>query len=56
MWCSMEEAAQILGVSVKTIRRRIADGTLVAKRFGPRILRVDRTSVQAAGVRVGGGY
>lgn len=35
------DAAAYLGCNPKTIRRRIADGTLTAYRFGPRMLRVD---------------
>ena len=35
------EAAARIGVNTKTIRRRIADGSLVGYRFGPRLIRVD---------------
>ncbi|MEO6820936.1 MAG: excisionase family DNA-binding protein [Candidatus Nanopelagicales bacterium] len=31
-----------MGVSVKTVRRRIADGTIRAYRIGPRLIRVER--------------
>lgn len=55
-WVTMEQTALILNVSAKTVRRRIADGTLKAKRFGPRLLRVELSSVRAAGVAVGGGH
>lgn len=34
------EAAEILNQSVKTVRRRISDGTLPAYRIGPRLIRV----------------
>ncbi|WP_166390344.1 helix-turn-helix transcriptional regulator [Nocardioides ochotonae] len=44
---SLREAAAELGVSVDTIRRRIADGTLPAERIGPRLLRVRRSDVEA---------
>ncbi|WP_099332963.1 helix-turn-helix domain-containing protein [Actinomyces minihominis] len=37
---SLAEAAAALGVSVKTIRRRIADGTVHGYRVG-RLIRVD---------------
>ena len=37
---SLQDAAAELGVSVKTMRRRIADGTLHAYRVG-RLIRVD---------------
>ena len=38
---SIQVGADYIGVSQKTIRRRIADGTLTGYRFGPRVLRVD---------------
>lgn len=44
---SIREAADLLGVSVDTIRRRIADGSLPAERVGPRLLRVDPADVKA---------
>lgn len=42
---TMEEAARLLGVSVKTIRRRIADGSITAYKYGPRLIRVDMRSL-----------
>ena len=44
---SIEAAAQYADVSPKTIRRRIADGTVPAYRFG-RLLRVDLNELDAA--------
>lgn len=38
---SIADAAHLTGVSDKTIRRRIADGSLSAYRMGPRLIRVD---------------
>lgn len=38
---TLTEAGQTLGVSPRTIRRRIADGTLRGYRIGPRLIRVD---------------
>ncbi len=35
------EAGYYAGTSARTIRRRIADGTLTGYRFGPRMIRVD---------------
>jgi excisionase family DNA binding protein len=40
-WGTVDQAATLLGVSTKTIRRRIADGSVDARRFGPRLIRVD---------------
>jgi len=41
-------AAEYFGVHVKTVRRRIDDGTLTAYRFGPRQIRVDLNEMDAA--------
>jgi excisionase family DNA binding protein len=46
-WASLAEAAAYLGVDVRTLRRRIADGSLPAYRFGPRQIRVDLNDVDA---------
>lgn len=48
-WGSIEEAARYLGVSNRTIRRRITDGTIKAQKFGPRLIRVDMTSIDENG-------
>lgn len=42
---SLAEAAEQFGVSVKTIRRRIADGTVHGYRVG-RLIRVDLNELQ----------
>ena len=39
-WLSLQQAAAIYGVSVDTLRRRIAHGQLPASRFGSRLIRV----------------
>jgi excisionase family DNA binding protein len=39
-WLSLQQAAAIYGVSVDTLRRRIAAGKLPASRFGVRLIRV----------------
>lgn len=44
---SITETAEFLGVSTKTVRRYIADGKLSAVRMGPRLIRVDKSSIQA---------
>jgi excisionase family DNA binding protein len=48
-WGTLTEAAKYWGCSEKTIRRRISDGTLDARRIGPRMLRVNITDVVALG-------
>ncbi|HLK73625.1 MAG TPA: excisionase family DNA-binding protein [Streptosporangiaceae bacterium] len=42
---SIASAAEALDVSERTIRRRIADGSLRAYRVGPRLIKVDRAEV-----------
>jgi excisionase family DNA binding protein len=44
---SLVEAAERLGVSTKTLRRRIADGSLTAYRLGPHLIRLDPAEVDA---------
>ncbi|WP_173842274.1 excisionase family DNA-binding protein [Mycobacterium terramassiliense] len=44
---TIQRAAEYLDVTDKTIRRRIADGTLKAYRVGPRLIRIDRESLLA---------
>ena len=39
-YVTITQAAEILNQSVKTVRRRISDGTLPAYRIGPRLIRV----------------
>ena len=42
---SIDDTAEYCGVSTKTIRRRIADGTITGFTLGPRLLRVDLNEV-----------
>ena len=44
---SIEQAASYTGLSTKTLRRRIADGTLTGYRAGPKLVRVDLNEVDA---------
>ena len=46
------EAAEILGISTRTIRRRIADGSLPAYRVGPQLIRLDLNDVQRLARRI----
>lgn len=45
---SPAQAAELVGVSTDTIRRRIADGTLPARRFGPRLIKISREDLGLA--------
>lgn len=40
-------AASYASVAPKTIRRRVADGTINGYRFGPRVLRIDLNELDA---------
>jgi excisionase family DNA binding protein len=37
-WLSMAETADVLGLSVRTVRRRVASGELPSRRSGRRVL------------------
>lgn len=47
-YLSVAEFAQLSGVHPRTVRRRIADGTIRAYRFGPRVIRIDPADLDAA--------
>jgi excisionase family DNA binding protein len=49
VWPTIQQAAALLQTSTKTIRRRIADGTLDARRFGPRLIRINPASLETLG-------
>ena len=48
VYLSLEEAAESMAVSVKTIRRWIAAGTLPAYRCGTRAIRIRLEDLEAA--------
>lgn len=50
---SIQQAADWLGVDPKTIRRYIAQGRLSAVRVGPRLIRIERESLQALAKPIG---
>ena len=47
-YASLSDAAEYIGVNEKTVRRRIADGTLIGYRLGGRLLRVDLNELDQA--------
>ena len=49
---SIDQAARLVDVSSRTIRRRIADGSLAGYRFGPRVIRVDLDEVESLLTRI----
>jgi excisionase family DNA binding protein len=46
---TVQEAADLLKVSTKTIRRYITQGLIQAERIGPRLIRVNLTSLDQLG-------
>jgi len=46
-YISIQAAAAYAGLAEKTIRRRVADGTLTGYRMGTRIIRVDLVEIDA---------
>lgn len=51
---SLSQAAERTGLSIRTLRRRIAAGHLVAYRSGPRLIRLDPDDVDRLLVRLPG--
>ncbi|SIR56189.1 helix-turn-helix domain-containing protein [Microbacterium sp. RURRCA19A] len=47
-WASIQTVAEYLDVSDDTIRRMIARGDIPARRFGPRLIRIDMNLLEAA--------
>ena len=43
---SIEQAAEVLGVHPRTVRRYISRGILIGYRVGPRLVKVDLTDVE----------
>jgi excisionase family DNA binding protein len=51
---TLKQAAEFIGVDVKTVRPWIAQGRLTAYRVGPRLIRVDRASILKLASPIGG--
>jgi excisionase family DNA binding protein len=57
-WGTVNDAADYLGLSTRTIRRWIADGVIAAYRVGPAMIRIDLNELDELPQRVaaaGGG-
>ena len=52
IYVSLAEAAKSLSVSVKTVRRLIADGVIAGYRVGPKSLRVKVDDLENVGKRI----
>lgn len=48
VYVSLDEAAQIMSLSTRTIRRRISDGTIPAYQCGTRPIRIRLDELEAA--------
>ncbi len=48
VYLSLGEAAEVMSLSVKTIRRRIADGTIPAYQCGRRPIRIRLDDLESA--------
>lgn len=48
-WISIQQAADLMSCSTKTVRRLIARGTLPARRIGTRMIRIDAADLDALG-------
>jgi len=48
VYLSLDQAAEVMSLSVKTIRRRIADGTIPAYQCGRRPIRIRLDGLEAA--------
>jgi excisionase family DNA binding protein len=48
-WGTLDDASEKFKLSKDTIRRMITRGEIEAKRFGPRLIRVNLTSIESAG-------
>jgi excisionase family DNA binding protein len=51
-YLTLDEAASIMSLSVKTLRRRIADGTIPAYQCGRRPIRIRLDELEAAMRRI----
>ncbi len=48
VYLSLEQAAEMMSLSVKTIRRRVADGTIPAYQCGRRPIRIRLDELESA--------
>ena len=48
VYVSLEEAAEMMSLSTRTIRRRISDGTIPAYQWGRRPIRIRLDELEAA--------
>jgi excisionase family DNA binding protein len=51
-YLTLQQAAEITHQSIRTIRRRVSQGSLPAYRFGPRQIRIKLDDLQSLGRRI----
>lgn len=49
-WGTLDQAAEMMGVSTKTIRRMLVAGDIRGVKFGPRLVRVWMPSIEQAAI------
>lgn len=54
-YCTINQAAEYLDVTERTVRQMITDGRLVGYRMGKRFIRLDLDEIDAAFTPFGGG-
>ncbi|MEZ5116965.1 MAG: helix-turn-helix domain-containing protein [Candidatus Nanopelagicales bacterium] len=54
-YLTIRQAAEILGVHQRTVRRRISDGSLPAYRLGPQLIRIRPDDLARLGRRIPAG-
>jgi excisionase family DNA binding protein len=52
-WISLQEFSARMAWNDRTTRRRISDGTIEAKRFGPRLIRIHVSELAKFGETLG---
>ena len=52
-WASIDTVAAYLDVSRDSVRRMISRKEIEARRFGPRLIRVDLNTLDSSGTKVG---
>jgi len=55
VYITQKEAAELLGLTDRTVRNMIADGRLLAYQLGPRVIRLRLDEVEAALQPIPGG-
>lgn len=53
-WASIQDTAQYLSVTTRTVRQMVSDGRLIAYRSGARLVRLDLNEVDSAMQPFGG--